>query len=224
MLHKTFASPLIILAAVLALSSCCASKMGKPIGNYSVESVFATIHSQFQSALDTLKNDTVVSNRHFYVFPTEADLVLDNVVTADAGASLSILIFSPSYTLTKKKETTLTFSLLNNATPTPPPMVTKAITLKNDPNALRNLIVNTAEEMARLKYNFDAANPDSIQRQIEIDIAFTLDNTYGLQIGGSITSALSATGTAGLDVANTHTITVKFQLLPLPGSQSMQKP
>lgn len=211
-----------IAAIAILLNGCCAAKLGKPIDNYPVSAVFSTIHDQVKSALDSLKRDPAVTTT-FTVLPTEADLVLDNVVTADAGASLSILIFSPNYTRTWKKETTLTFSLLNTAS-TPPvqPMIANnrplRLTIRKDTNALKNLIISTAEQMAKIPFNFDQSNPDSTQRKIEIDIAFTLDNSYGIQIGGSLISSLSATGSLGLDMANTHTIMIKFQLNRKTGS------
>src|SRR5580692_1097033 len=193
MRHTKICFLVIITASTLFATSCRTSRLGKPVGSYSVDSVFATIHEQFTGALEVLKNNNVLNQYHYKVFPTEADLVLDNVVTADAGGSLSILVFKPSYTYTKKKETTLTFSLLNTATPpTAKAVVTqnfdaKSIKFTRNPNVLRDLIVSTAEQMARLQYNFDKDNPKATQRAVEIDIAFTVDNNYGIDISGSLT-------------------------------------
>lgn len=202
----------LLLFSVFLTSSCCIKQIGKPVAGYPVDQVFSLIHDQFEKALDSLKKAPLKGNNS--IFFTEADVVLDNVVSAVAGGSLTILVFKPSYTYTRKKETTLTFSLLNTDKP---PSVSRlsamSVKFKNDPDLLEKLIINTAMQMAELKFAFDDKHPDHVEKDVEIDIAFTVDQSGGIDITGPLTSALSGDFNASLDVANTHTITLKFKLV-----------
>ena len=206
-----------ILLAALVTTSCSTSKLGKPVNHFAVDEVFATVQTQLLAAEETLANDTVLTSRGYKFKPTDADLVLDNVVSIDGSASLTILVFKPSYTYTRKKETTITFSLSNKDTSLKAHAIFglggNKLHFKRNPNALRDLIVQTAEQMARLKFTFGQGNIPAPGKDCEIDIVFTLENDGGLDISGPLSAILNGDISATIDQANAHTITLKFHLL-----------
>ena len=219
-----YVSILLTFIVALFLESCCGGKeVVEPPKLVSLGYVFGQIKNQFERARDSINvlgktiydrtsHDSGSKTIDSLVLK-EADVTFDNIVSSGAEGSLSILVFKPQYTYTRKKETTVTFSLINNDLPKP---VTSKFEFgvegKNktvDDTTLAKLIQDAATQFSRVK--FDLGDTSKLERDFEIDIAFSIDQSGGLQITGPIGSFTPEIDVTR-DVQNSNTIALKFLL------------
>ena len=199
-------SALFIAAIVLInILSCSSSKLIIK-QTYQVDDVFTVLQSQIKKAENDINADA-----RYKVHLQEADAIFDNVVTTSENASLSILIFKPNYSNTKKTETTITFSLLYTDKPTAHAIINEPkIKFKNgQENALSALIENAAAQFSKVAITLPEA--DKYEKNFEIDIAYTIDENGTLEISAPI-GIINIGASVSVDNANTHIIKVIFKL------------
>jgi hypothetical protein len=200
---------LIFLSAIILLINTIACSSSKLIikETYQVDGIFNVLQSQVKKAENDIKADA-----KYEVQLQEADAIFDNVITTSETAGLSILVFKPNYTNTKKTETTVTFSLLYVASNGPQAEVAKSSKIKFKPgqeNALSNLIENAAAQFSKVIVTLPEA--DKYQKNFEIDIAYTIDENGTLEINAPI-GIVNIGASVSADAANTHIVKVVFRL------------
>jgi len=197
---------LFALFGILTLLSSCfifRPQRMQVVGEVPVKTVFGKVFDQFRAAEEEIKKTDLQGHT---LTITEADVIFDNVITDELNASLSLLVFKPGYTHTKKRETTVTYSLMSTPN-TPAPKDLTSNQAKN-PNALRDLIVSAYNQFVAVTIPGDAGH---FEKDIEIDVIITVDQNGNFEVTGPI-GKFTPDVTLSRDVANTQTVTVKFAI------------
>src|SRR5579863_4676176 len=116
----------VLLFSLFAFASCDVNKqlangLFKPLQvdtTVPASEIFARVKAQYDIADTKIKKycEAIPKNTHGTLLTLdEADLILDNIRTDQAGGTLLVAVFKPGYTISSKKETTITFSLTNTA-------------------------------------------------------------------------------------------------------------
>lgn len=183
----------------LCLSSCFIFQPQRMItkNEVSVDKVFYNVVQQFKKAKNEIEKVNI--GKHTLTI-TEADLVLDNVITDEADASLSLLIFKAGYTGSKKRETTVTYSLV--ATPNAP---APFASYPKRQDALSDLIISSYKQFVNISIDDSVG---TFEKDIEIDVAITVDQNGNFEVTGPI-GKFTPDVKLSRDVANTQTVKVK---------------
>jgi hypothetical protein len=198
---------LVLISALFFLNSCALFKPEmKVVGEVPLSTVFGKVLDQYKQA-DSLIKLTDIGKHRLTI--TEADAIFDNVITNEQDASLSLLIFKAGYTHSKKKETTITYSLVGISGAKAANFLSHNVSKNsNNPNALRDLIVSSYQQFIKVAVPKDIGD---FEKDIEIDISFTVDQTGNIEVSGPI-GKFTPDVTLSRDVANTHTITIKLAI------------
>ena len=205
---------LLLISLMPLLNSCILFKSQLKVeGSVPLNEVFGKVIGQFRKAqgkIDNLnksiENITKTNSSKDTLIIQEADVTFDNVVSTVGAASLSILIFKGGYNYSRKKETTVKYSLTNTSAAG---ISTNYIadSKKKNPDALADLIYNAAKQFS----DIEVGGPEKFKKSVEIDISFSVDQSGSIEVSGpigNVTPDLSVSK----DVQNTHTMSVIFEL------------
>lgn len=197
---------LIALATAFLLASCCTSqRTAEVLYTCRLDSAYAVIRGQLEIA----QNRLAASKTTDSLILKEAVVTFDNVVSLEKGGSLGILVFKPQYTYTKKRETTVKFSLINNGLPKN--MVAMMATPKpGEKYHLADLIYDAAQQFSAVGSTFWPEN--KTEKDFEVDIAFAVDQNYGIEIGGTL-GVLTPGVKATSDVQTSNSVSVQFLMV-----------
>jgi len=195
---------LLVLSLLFVLSSCALFRSEMTVvQQVPLKDVFEQVLGQYEKAVSEITSTDLKSHT---LTITEADVAFDNVITNNESATLSLLIFKAGYTHSKKKETTVTYSLVS----VPDDQKDHALMAKKSKNedALKNLIVAAYRQFISVN---GPKGEGKFEKDIEINISFTVDQSGSIEVSGPI-GGFTPDVTLSRDVANTHSITLKFAI------------
>ena len=220
-LTKTVA--MLLLASIF---SSCAIFRPQPlqvVTTVPLKPVFAQLLTDFTAAKSAVNNLSSIKGKHTLTI-TEADAVFDNTTTNTDYTALSLLIFKGGYTYTKKKDNTVTYSLLyiqpeaakellSLNTNTKQALRSRQIsnhTLAADSpvtdDGIKDMIVGAVEQFIDVYVN---PNDGKTEKDLQVNISFSVDQNGVVEFTGPI-SKLTPDVSYSRDVQNTQTLTLKM--------------
>ncbi|WP_158991705.1 hypothetical protein [Mucilaginibacter sp. L196] len=223
---KTLIQFISAFTLILCFGSCAIFKPQPPkiIAQIPVKPVFATIFSDFEAARKTI-SDLSGKNAPHTIEITEADVAFDNTVTFLNQDYLSLLIFKVGYSYTKKKDNTLTYSLMITPSSTiagnlldlaqrtsvdrQAKLVAKhKIAPGSTPpsDGIADMIVQAAKQFIDVYIN---NADDKVEKDLTVNIAFSVDQNGSVEFTGPI-GEFTPDLSVSRDVQNTQTLTLKM--------------
>jgi len=145
---------------------------------------------------------------------TEVDAVFDVANTYILEGSVSVWVAKADYKRTTAGESTITYSLIDTIKEnSPKPLMHDSIP---DSNRLARLILKTTEKFLEVQnLNIASLKPQTF----EIDINYSVDKEGNIDISPTI-GKIGLDGSYDIDHKVAQTITLKFELKPLPKQKS----
>lgn len=216
---KRIISSVLALTLMLLSNSCALFQPQdiKVVAMVPVDKVFANVLKDFDDAKKVVESPSELKSNHTLTI-TEADVIFDNTVTDETASSLSLLIFRSGYTYVKRRENTVTYSLLyippsvkaklQNMISQAPMYRSHMAKQHNDTDGIKELIIGAANQFLLVNV---APGSGHIEKYLQLNIAFTVDQNGNIEFSGPV-GKLTPEVKFSRDVQNIQTITLKMVL------------